>query len=72
MNRLTQLEKANVDVNTKLDSKFQELEAKREADQTKLLTSVTEVVTTSLSNSLPQLIAAQLKVAFQNKEGEEQ
>ena len=72
MNRLTQLEKANVDVNTKLDSKFQELEAKREADQTKLLTSVTEVVTTSLSNSLPQLIAAQLKVAFQNKEGEDQ
>ena len=72
MDRLTQLEKANIDVNTKLDSKFKEFEAKRTADQTKLLTTVTEVVTASLTNSLPQLIADQLKVAFRDKEGEEQ
>ena len=70
MNRLSKLEKASADVNSKLESKFKEFEAKREADQDKLIHSVTAVVTTSLTSSLPQLIAAQLKVAFQDTEGE--
>ena len=67
MDRLSNLEN-NVD--KKIDTKFQELEAKREADQAKFIQSVSTVVTSSLSNSLPQLIAEQLKVAFQG-EGED-
>ena len=71
MHRLSKLEKANDDTNAKLDSKFKEMEEKREADHVKMISSVTDVVTTSMANTLPQLIAAQLKVAFQQEEGED-
>ena len=71
MHRLSKLERANEDTNTKIDSKFKEMEEKREAAQAKMISSVTEVVTNSMATTLPQLIAAQLKVAFQQEEGED-
>ena len=75
LQRLEKLEKESASnfekITSRMDSKFRDLDAKREADQTKLIHSVTSVVTTSLSSSLPQLIAEQLKVAFQSTEGED-
>ena len=70
LQRLEKLEKESTSnfekITTRMDNKFRDLEAKREADQSKFLNTVTTVVTDSLASSIPQLIADQLKVAFQS------
>ena len=70
LKRISKLENDSAQQFQAINSRFTEFESKREADQAKLLQSVTTVVTSSLSSSLPQLIADQLKVAFR-PEGED-
>ena len=67
LDRLEQVQQNHMSqVDAKLDRHFKEMEKKQDENQEKVIATVTTVVTTTL----PQLITEQLKVAFQQQEGE--
>ena len=72
MDRLSKLEKSTSKLSESIDTRFADLEKKQAADKAALITAVTTTVTTVMSNSLPQLIADQLKVAITSRDGETQ
>ena len=53
-----------------MDTRFESIAKQREEDQTQMIQAVTSTVTEVMTSSLPQLIAAQLKVASTGGGGE--
>ena len=71
LDRLSQLEKSTAKLSSSVDSRFNEFTKSKEQDKAAMISAVTTTVTQVLTTSLPQLIAAQLKVATTNSGGEQ-
>ena len=68
--RLDKLEESNRLLSQSVDTRFESITKQREEDQTQMIQAVTSTVTEVMTSSLPQLIAAQLKVASTGGGGE--